>query len=96
MHCPGGSETDGAHGLRTLPVWKRAPDHKQVNKEGVGGGKCPGENATGKGAECAGWGPLEGLLRGFLGMGTVLSLPSDLMTMAHLLSRLGKAVPLLL
>lgn len=56
----------------------------------------PGENAAGKGAERAGWGPLEGLLRGFLGVGTVLSLPSDLMTMAHLLSRLGKAMPLLL
>ena len=50
----------------------------------------PGENAAGKGAERAGWGPLEGLLRGFLGVGTVLSLPSDLMTMAHLLSRATK------
>ena len=45
----------------------------------------PGENAAGKGAERAGWGPLEGLLRGFLGVGTVLSLPSDLMTMPLLL-----------
>lgn len=82
------------HDLRKLPVWKRAPDHKQVNTEGVGGGKCPGEDSAGKVAERAQGSPLEGLLRGFLGVGTALSLRSDMMTMAHLLSRPGRAMPL--
>ena len=79
------------HDLRKLPVWKRAPDHKQ---EGVEGGKCPREDSAGKAAELAQGSPLEGLLRGFLGVGTALSLRSDIMTMAHLLSGPGRAMPL--
>ena len=93
VHCSGGSETDGAHGLRMPPVWKRAPDHKQVNTEGVGGGKCPEKTPQGSGQSVPGGARWRGCCVGSWGWAQCSACPLTLWPWPTSSTDLGRPCP---